>query len=392
MKDVMIASSMTRPPRVLVMAGGTGGHIFPALAVARSLRDKGWDVTWLGTPAGLESQLVPPHQIPIEWLSVSGLRGKGLVGILLGIPRLIKAIYQAVRVVQNRQPDVVIGFGGFVSFPGGLASFLMRRPLVIHEQNSIAGLTNRMLSLFSREVLTGFPDAFGQPGGNWLARILPVPRHSTWTGNPVRQEVMNIPAPSERFANRQGALKLLVVGGSQGARALNTIVPEAVGRIPEARRPQILHQAGAKLLNEMQDAYQKLGVQADVVPFIDDMAKVLSEADLVICRAGALTVSELAAVGVGSILVPFPAAVDDHQTPNAQFLSSAGAGLLIDQKQLNAQDLAALIQSLDRPRLLLMAEAARHLGRVSATEDVAQVVIAQQRHSASLQHQGVGSS
>jgi UDP-N-acetylglucosamine--N-acetylmuramyl-(pentapeptide) pyrophosphoryl-undecaprenol N-acetylglucosamine transferase len=375
-------------PKALIMAGGTGGHIFPALAVADSLRSKGWEVSWLGTASGLESRLIPPHQIAMQYLSVSGLRGKGYADLLLGLPRLIAAIYQAIKIVREQRPDVVIGFGGFVAFPGGLAAAILRIPLVIHEQNSIAGLTNRVLSLFAREVLTGFPDAFVKRGGNLLARILPIPRHSTWTGNPIRKEVMHCALPAERFALREGPFKILVVGGSQGARALNTIVPQALALIPAANRPAVLHQAGSKLLPEMHDAYRSLGIQADCVPFIDDMSQALSQADLVICRAGALTVSELAAVGIGSILVPFPAAVDDHQTFNAQFLSDVGAGIVIAQNKLNANDLAAFIQKLDRPRLLLMAEAARALGRSNATEEVTQVVLAQQLRTLAALEQG----
>jgi len=370
-------------PKAMMMAGGTGGHIFPALAVADALKAKGWDVVWLGTPSGLESRLVPPHHIPMEWLSVSGLRGKSVTGLLGGIPKLVMALYQAIKIVKKHRPDVVVGFGGFVAFPGGLAAALMRRPLVIHEQNSIAGLTNRVLSLFACEVLTGFPDAFGHLGGNLLAKILPIPRRTTWTGNPVRNDVVNGLPPAQRFEHRQGPLRIVVVGGSQGARALNTIVPEAIALIPENVRPVVVHQAGAKLLDEMQDAYARHEVQAEVVPFIDDMAAALTQADLVICRAGALTVAELSAVGVASVLVPFPAAVDDHQTQNARFLSSAGAGILIPQNQFNAKDLAALIQSLDRSRLMMMAQAAKELGRIHATEDVLRVVMAQ-RHDADL--------
>lgn len=375
-------------PRALIMAGGTGGHIFPALAVAGSLRMKGWEVSWLGTAAGMESRIVPEHHIPMHCLSVAGLRGKGSSGLFLGLPRLIAAIYQAIKVVKSQRPDVIVGFGGFVAFPGGLAAMLLKKPLVIHEQNAIAGLTNRVLSLFAREILTGFPDAFKKRGGNWLARILPEPRRSTWTGNPIRQDVLTSPEPAVRFADRQGALKVLVVGGSQGARALNAVVPEAIALIPVSERPIVTHQAGAKLLAEMQGAYQGLGVNAIVLPFIDDMAVALSDADLVICRAGALTVSELAAVGVASVLVPFPAAVDDHQTQNAQFLTTAGAGLLISQNQFNARDLAALIQSLDRSRLLMMAEAARSLRRNNATEDVVRVVLDQMQTARANLEQG----
>jgi UDP-N-acetylglucosamine--N-acetylmuramyl-(pentapeptide) pyrophosphoryl-undecaprenol N-acetylglucosamine transferase len=244
-----------------------------------------------------------------------------------------------------------------------------------------------MLSLFARRVLTGFPDAFSHRGANILAHVLPIPRCSTWTGNPVRQDVMKCLEPKERYANREGGLRILIVGGSQGARALNTIVPEAIALIPTFQRPRVMHQAGEKLLDEMQDAYKKRGISAEVLPFIDDMAKALSEADLVICRAGALTISELAAVGVASILVPFPAAVDDHQTHNAQFLSAAGAGILIAQNQLNAKDLAVLIQGLDRSRLLLMAEAAHRLGRINATEEVAQVIITERDNASAFRKQ-----
>ncbi|MDE3009561.1 MAG: undecaprenyldiphospho-muramoylpentapeptide beta-N-acetylglucosaminyltransferase [Pseudomonadota bacterium] len=359
------------PRTALMMAGGTGGHIFPALAVAGQLRSRGWQVVWLGTRNGLEGRLVPPHGFEIEWLSVAGLRGKGWLGLVAGIPRAVLALYQALRTMLCRRPDVVVGFGGFVSFPGGLAAALTRRPLLVHEQNSVAGLSNRILALLARDVVAGFPDPFRQRGGNPLARILPRPARCHWSGNPVRSELSAVAAPGERFAGRSGPLRLLVVGGSQGARALNSVVPAALALLPAAARPLVLHQAGPRLLDEMHDAYSSLGLQAEVRPFIDDMAQALAQADLVICRAGALTVAELCAVGVAALLVPFPFAVDDHQTGNGRFLVEAGAAELLPQSSLDAPLLAARIAALDRPRLLAMATAARALARPHAAAEVA---------------------
>lgn len=355
----------------LLMAGGTGGHIFPALAVASQLRQRGWQVVWLGTRHGLESRLVPPHGIEIEWLSVAGLRGKGLLSLAAGLPRAVLALLQALRALFRRRPDVVVGFGGFVSFPGGLAAALTRRPLLVHEQNSIAGLSNRLLALLARDVMAGFPDAFRERGANPLARLLPRPARCHWTGNPVRAELAAVAPPAQRFAGRSGPLRLLVVGGSQGARVLNQLVPEAVALLPADQRPQVLHQAGPKLHAEMQDAYARRGLAADVRPFIEDMAAALGEADLVICRAGALTVAELCAVGAAALLVPFAAAVDDHQTGNGRFLVQAGAAEMYAQAGLDAATLAARLAALDRPRLLAMAEAARRLARPDAAAAVA---------------------
>ena len=358
-------------PVALMMAGGTGGHIFPALAVARQLRDRGWQVVWLGTRQGLESRLVPPHGIDIEWLSVAGLRGKGWLGLAAGLPRAVMALFQALRAVRIRRPDVVVGFGGFVSFPGGLAAALTRRPLLVHEQNSIAGLSNRVLALLARDVMAGFPDAFRQRGANPLARWLPRPAACHWTGNPVRAELAQLPPPADRFAGRHGPLRLLVIGGSQGARVLNTLLPAAIALLPVDRRPEVVHQTGPKLFDEMRDAYARLGLAADVRPFIDDMAQALADADLVVCRSGALTVAELCAVGVGSVLVPFAAAVDDHQTANGRFLVDAGAAEMYAQAGLQAATLAACLTRLDRSGLLRMAEAARTLARPGAAAEVA---------------------
>ena len=357
-------------PVALVMAGGTGGHIFPALAVSARLRQRGWRVVWLGTRAGLESRLVPPHSIDIEWLSVAGMRGKGLLQLLTAAPRLLLAIGQAMRVIRRQRPDVVLGFGGFVAFPGGLAATLLRRPLLIHEQNAVAGLTNRLLAQVAGCVLQAFPGAFDRRGRNPLGRRLPLPAAVSTTGNPVRDSMLLQPLPAERFSTRSGALQVLVLGGSQGARALNQVVPAALALLPAAQRPQVLHQAGARLIGEMRDAYVSQGIAATVVPFIDDVAAALADADLVICRAGALTVAELAAVGVASVLVPFPAAVDDHQTANAAYLAEAGAAVLQPQATLTADGLAALLLQFDRPRLLAMAACARALAHADATSEV----------------------
>lgn len=362
-------------PLALVMAGGTGGHIFPALAVARGLEARGWKVVWLGTPTGLEARLVPQAGMAMEWLRVTGLRGKGGLAILQGLIRLVGGLWGAVGAMRRRRPDVVIGFGGFVAFPGGVAAVLTGRPLLIHEQNAIAGLSNRLLALLARQVMTGFPDAFQHRGRHPLAKLLPVPRSATWTGNPVRQDLLNLPEPPLRFAGRGGPLRVLVIGGSQGARILNSVVPRAVGLLPIRHRPLIQHQAGEKLMAEMRGAYQAQGVDAEVLPFIEDMAEALASADLVICRAGALTIAELAAVGVGSVLVPFPAAVDDHQTMNARFLSEAGAGFLVPQNELTAQGLASLLQGLDRERLLQMANLARRFARPHAADEVIHAVL-----------------
>jgi UDP-N-acetylglucosamine--N-acetylmuramyl-(pentapeptide) pyrophosphoryl-undecaprenol N-acetylglucosamine transferase len=346
------------------MAGGTGGHVFPALALARLLRAASHEVVWLGTRRGLEARVVPAEKIDIEWLAMSGLRGKGALTLLAAPFKLLQSIWQALGVMRRRQPALVVGFGGFVTGPGGVAAWLTRRPLVIHEQNAIAGYSNRMLSRFARRVLSAFPRAF-PPGVD--ARVV---------GNPVRAEIAMQPPPAARFAQRAGALRLLVVGGSLGASRLNAVVPFAVAQLERAGLSlHVRHQAGERGIDAARAAYAEAKVSGDVTPFIDDMARAYADADLVICRAGALTVSELAAVGVASILVPFPAAVDDHQTVNAQFLVREGAAVLIADRDLTADKLAATLRELcaGRGRLLAMAERARLVARPHAAEELAAV-------------------
>jgi UDP-N-acetylglucosamine--N-acetylmuramyl-(pentapeptide) pyrophosphoryl-undecaprenol N-acetylglucosamine transferase len=344
---------------VLIMAGGTGGHVFPALALARLLRAASHEVVWLGTRAGLEARVVPAENIAIEWLSMSGLRGKGAATVVLAPFKLLQSIWQALRILRRRRPALVVGFGGFVTGPGGVAAWLTRRPLVIHEQNAIAGYSNRVLAHLARSVLCAFPHAF--PAGI-EARVV---------GNPVRAEIVMQPPPSQRFAKRQGALRLLIVGGSLGAARLNTVVPFAIR--DSGLDLHVRHQAGERGIDAARKAYAEAGVAADVSPFINDMAQAYADADLVICRAGALTISELAAVGVAAVLVPFPAAVDDHQTVNAQFLVREGAAVLIADRDLTPQRLASELRVLceGRGKLLAMAERARLLARPHAAEQLA---------------------
>ena len=346
---------------ILIMAGGTGGHVFPALALARSLRARSVEVVWLGTHRGIEARLVPAEGIAIEWLSVGGLRGKGWKTRLAAPWRLTVALWQALAVMRRRRPQVVVGLGGFVTGPGGIAAWLTRRPLLIHEQNAIAGFTNRTLAPLAREVLEAFPGSFG-----------PAVRART-IGNPVRREIASLAPPRERLAGRSGAVRVLVIGGSQGAVRLNTVVPYALARAA-ACRFEVRHQAGERWIEACRQSYADAGVAADVQPFIGDMAAAYAWADLVICRAGALTVSELAAAGIGSVLVPFPAAVDDHQTHNARLLVRQGAAVLMPERELTAERLAAELERLcaERGRLVEMAERARSLARPEATEQLAE--------------------
>ena len=343
---------------IMIMAGGTGGHVFPALAVADYLRAQGWRVVWLGAKAGMEATLVPKYGYDMAWVRFSGLRGKGLARALALPLNLLLAFWQSARAIMAVRPDVVLGMGGYISFPGGMMASLLRRPLVIHEQNSIAGLANKALSRLADRVLQAFPDAL--PGAQL-------------SGNPVRKEIAALPAPHERYAARGGRLKLLVLGGSLGAQALNETVPQALSQLEDEARPEVTHQAGTKHIEALRARYAAMGVQVDALAFIDDMARRYGEADLIICRAGALTVAELACAGVASILVPFPHAVDDHQTTNAKFLSERGAAILLPQAALSAPGLAGILRGLTRERLLSMAERARALGKPGATEEVAQV-------------------
>lgn len=354
---------------VLIMAGGTGGHVFPALALARLLRERSIEVVWLGTRRGLEARIVPAERIPIEWLSVGGLRGKGALTLLAAPFRLALALGQAMRVMWRHRPRAVVGLGGFVTGPGGVAAWLTGRPLLIHEQNAIAGFTNRRLAALAREVLEAFPGSFG-PGVR--ARAI---------GNPVRRDIALVPPPAERFAQRTGPIRILVVGGSQGAVRLNTVVPSALARVAAHTALAVRHQAGERWLDAARDGYARAGVAAEVLPFIDDMAGAYAWADLVICRSGALTISELAAVGVASILVPFPAAVDDHQTHNARHLVGQSAAVLLPDRELDAERLAAELEPLcaGRGELLAMAERARLLARPQAAEELLAATLAVSR-------------
>lgn len=342
---------------ILIMAGGTGGHIFPALAVADQLRDKGWKVVWLGSKAGMESQLVPQYGFEIEWVRFSGLRGKGLLRLVLLPLNLLIAFCQSARAIFRVRPDVVLGMGGYISFPGGIMAALLARPLVLHEQNSIAGLANKVLARVADRILVAFPNAL---------------KNSEWTGNPVRRDIAQLPAPEWRFRNRAGNLKVLVVGGSLGAQALNETVPRALALIPQSQRPEVTHQAGEKHLATLESGYREAGVSATTLAFIRDMASAYAMADVVICRAGALTISELAAAGIASVLVPFPSAVDDHQTFNARYLADQSAAVLLPQAELTPRKLADLLLGFTRTKLLDMANRARALGKPDAARIVAE--------------------
>lgn len=349
--------------RILIMAGGTGGHVMPALAVAEQLRTQGAEVSWLGTRRGLESRLVPRAGFPIDYISIGGLRGKGWMGWLLAPFRLTLALVQAGGVLARRRPAVVLGMGGFVTGPGGVMSWLLRRPLLVHEQNAIAGLTNRLLAPLACRVMVAFP----------ATRL---GRDACITGNPLRTGITALEAPQTRYTCRSGRLRVLVVGGSLGARALNTVMPAALATLPDGVRPEVWHQAGNRLLEEARAGYTRVGLDARVEPFIDDMAAAYAWADLVVCRAGALTVSELAGVGVAALLVPYPYAVDDHQSANARYLSEAGAAFLIPQRDLDVAALQRLLTELageqGRARLAQMAIAAHRLAYPEATREVAQ--------------------
>lgn len=346
---------------IVIMAGGTGGHIMPGLAVADELHRHGWKVVWMGNPDGMEARLVTERGYEMAWVRFSALRGKGILRKLLLPFNLLRGFAQALAHFKRIQPDVVLGMGGFISFPGGMMAALKGIPLVLHEQNSIAGLANRVLAGVADRVLTGFPHAL---------------KKGRWVGNPVRHEIAVLPAPTLRYAEHEkengGKLRLLVIGGSLGAQALNETVPRALALLPESERPEIVHQSGEKHLDALRAAYAAAGVQAHTVAFVDDMAGAYAWADLVICRAGALTIAELAAAGVASILVPFPHAVDDHQTSNARFLAHAGAAMLLPQEELTVERLA-LIGNLTRQQLQEMAVKAHELAMPDATVSVANI-------------------
>lgn len=349
-------------PPVLIMAGGTGGHIFPGLAVAAALRARGVPVLWLGAQGGMETRIVPEHRIALSTLPVRGLRGKGLRQRVAAPWMLARAGFGAWRALRIAKPRSVLSLGGYVAGPGGVAAWMQRRPLLVHEQNRVAGFTNRMLAKLARRVMSGFPDAF------------PANLHAEWTGNPVRAEIASLPTPGVRFAHRQGAPRLLVLGGSLGARTLNQGVPSALSLIPAERRPDVLHQCGNSNVESTRAAYARVDVGAKVEPFLTDMAAAYAWADLVVCRAGALTLAELAAAGLGAILFPFPHAVDDHQTKNAEGFVAAGAAELVQDRDFDASRFAGRLERLlrDPDKRLAMASAARTLAKPDAADLIAQ--------------------
>lgn len=351
---------MKQLKRVMIMAGGTGGHVFPGLALARYLREQGVEVHWLGTSQGIEARLVPEAGIPLHLIQVAGLRGKG-VKTLLGAPlQVSRAIKQAMRVMREVRPDVVLGMGGFASGPGGVASWLLGVPLVVHEQNAKAGLTNRLLSLVAKRVLEGFPGAF-QP----RAKVV-------YVGNPVRVEIENLSVPASRLVPAHSPMRLLVIGGSLGAQALNSMVPEALKRLDPASRPDVWHQTGDKHFDIAKKSYEIVGLEPKINPFIKDMAAAYAWADVVLCRAGALTVAELCSAGLGAVFVPFPHAVDDHQTANANFMVKSGAAICIQQSELTPERLADIVRELVSvpASRLAMAEAARRLRQANVVEKI----------------------
>jgi UDP-N-acetylglucosamine--N-acetylmuramyl-(pentapeptide) pyrophosphoryl-undecaprenol N-acetylglucosamine transferase len=359
-----------RSRTLLIMAGGTGGHVMPALAVAETLRSEGWRVVWLGTKAGMEAKLAVDKGFEMAWVRVAGVRGKSMLTKLLLPANLLAAFWQAARAIFRVRPDVALGLGGYVAFPGGMMASLLGKPLVIHEQNAIAGLTNRMLACLADRVLLGLPVAFS----NKNDKPLPCGKvNSEWVGNPVRPEIAALPVPEQRLAGRTGPLRLLVVGGSLGAQALNTLIPQALAQLSGEQRPQVRHQSGAKHLDVLKANYAAAGVEAECLAFITDMAAAYAWADVVICRAGALTVAEVAAAGAAALFVPFPFAVDDHQTANARFLSDSDAAWLIPQSALSAEGLAQWLAGLNRSELLARASKARALAKPEATARVAAI-------------------
>ena len=340
------------------MAGGTGGHIFPGLAVADGLRAAGWRVHWLGAPESMEAQLVPPRGYAFEPVAFGGVRGKGMTTLMVLPLKLLRAFWQSLQVLRRVKPNVLVGMGGYITFPGALMGVATGRPLVLHEQNSVAGMANKVLAGFAARVFTAFPG------------VLAKARQVRWIGNPLREPFLHQPPPAERFAGRSGPLRLLVVGGSLGAKALNDIVPQALALLPAGQRPRVTHQSGSKQIDALRANYAAAGVEAECVPFIDDMAQAYADADLVICRAGATTVSELAAVGAAALFVPFPHAVDDHQTANARFLVDQGAGSLIQQRELTPGKLADVLQKTERSALVMQGQNAKKMQKIDAVGEI----------------------
>ncbi|HSC23695.1 MAG TPA: undecaprenyldiphospho-muramoylpentapeptide beta-N-acetylglucosaminyltransferase [Casimicrobiaceae bacterium] len=350
----------------MITTGGTGGHVFPGLAVAGKLIARGCHVFWLGTREGMEARLVPAQGVDFEAMSFRGVRGKGLRTLVLGPFALLRACIESVRVIRRRRPNVVLGFGGFASFPGALMGVASGKPLIVHDANAVPGLANRILAYGADRVLLGFPDAMG-----------PKSARAVWVGNPLRDDIVALPPPAARFADRSGPLRLLVVGGSLGAAAINEALPAALAAIPAAQRPQVVHQTGERHIERVRNAYAEAGIDAECVAFVDDMAARYAWADLVVCRGGALTVAELAAVGLGAIVVPLPGAIADEQTANARFLLDAGAAIVMTQSELLGGDvpLAGVLSALRRADALTMAVNAHRVGKRDAADRVADACI-----------------
>ncbi len=352
---------------LLVMAAGTGGHIFPGIAIARELQARGWAIHWMGTPAGMENRLVREAGFPLVTVSIGGVRGKGALAWLTLPMRILVAFWQSTVAIFRIRPDVVLSMGGYVAFPGGMMAALWGKPLVVHEPGAVAGLANRALAGVADRVVVGIEGAFERPAPQRWADALARPRRVDWLGTPVRADIAALPPPAERFAGRDGPLRLLVVGGSLGAQTMNDLVLAALAAMAPRERPQVVHQAGAKLFEGLRRAYEAAGVQGEVLPFIDDMASRYAWCDVLICRSGAITVAEVSAAGVAAILFPLPWFVADEQRANAAFLADRGAGIALEQLQTRPDELAGTLRALTRARLLEMASKARALGKPDAT-------------------------
>jgi UDP-N-acetylglucosamine--N-acetylmuramyl-(pentapeptide) pyrophosphoryl-undecaprenol N-acetylglucosamine transferase len=348
---------------LMIMAGGTGGHVYPALAVAQMLQSDGIDVFWLGTHQGIEARVVPENDIDVEWISISGIKGKGLLALLIAPFKIVFAMIQTAVIIYRRRPEAALGMGGFVSGPGGLTAKLLLLPLLIHESNAVAGLTNKWLAKIANEVMLGFPDALKDK------------RRCHYVGNPVRQSIANLPAPELRLQGRTGSLHLLVVGGSLGAQVLNETVPAALAVMDPSMRPEVRHQAGKGKLDATEESYQTHSIDASCSEFIDDMAAAYMWADVVICRAGAMTVAEIAAAGVAAIFVPYAYAIYDHQTLNARFLANKNAAIVIPQERFSDKNLSSVLIELsnDRPCVMGLSRRARKNAKVDATRRVADI-------------------
>ena len=360
---------------ILIMAAGSGGHIFPGIAIADELKARGWSVHWMGTPAGMENKLVAQAGYPLSAVNMTGVRGKGITAWLVLPLRILRSFWQAARVIRRVRPDVVLSMGGYVAFPGGMMAALFGKPLVVHEPGAVAGITNRVLAPVADRIIVGMEGAFARPVAQKWANALPKPKRTEWLGTPVRGDITAIPAPEQRFAGRTGPLRLLVVGGSLGAQTMNELVLAALASLPQQERPQVVHQAGEKLFDALRDGYAKAGVAAEVLPFVHDMAARYAWCDVLICRSGAITVAEIGAAGIASILFPLPWFVADEQAANAAFLADRGAGIALKQLDTKPQQLAEILRGLDRHRLAEMARNARALGRPDATRKCADLCV-----------------